>query len=203
MRLFVTAVLVVGLMAGAPQAMAQAYSGTTGASSGSIGTDPTAPQPKAPTTLPPVFQGTADAPQAASNPPALPTTPTAPVAPQVPTVPQANGAQPGAAAAGQLDAGKLPEDPCAAFLSNYQYYAACQDREKRLERMKELKEKREAAAAERRKAYEERKKAAEEAREKAANAPKLLRPGEKPLPTKEPQKVEVVQPDADGDGDKK
>ncbi len=184
------AVVLAAVTAGSPAAMAQAYSGTTGTNNMGVTGTPPVVQTEPPT-LPPVFQGTAQQPTA-TMPPAIPVQPVAPSMPQA-----ANGQGGAVAPGGQLNAKDLPPDACAAFLGNYQYYAACQDREKRLERMKELKEKREADAAARRKAIEDRKKAAEDARKAQAGQPKMLRPGQKELPPKQPQQVRIVPSDDD------
>ncbi len=193
--LFFIAATVAMLSLGAMEhaALAQSYSGTTGVNSeGVTGTMPVAPAPQpqrqqqptqaAPQALPPVFQG-ANAPNTPQAPvPAMPST--APTAPSTPATPQAP--------AGQLDASALPSDPCAAYLSSYEYYAVCQDRVKRLERMQELKDKRIAEAEARKQEAADRKAAAEEARKQRAEKPKMRRPGQVEQKPKPPQRVEVV-----------
>ena len=98
---------------------------TAPGSTGYIGIDPSAPPPvtTAPN-LPPVFDSAA---------PSVPSVPVAPVAPVAPTL------QGQTAAPMEKD---LPPDPCAAYLANYDIYAACQDRVKKMERMQAARDKR-------------------------------------------------------------
>lgn len=124
--------------------------------SGSIGTPVGAPQPVAPATQQPV-------------PPAMPVDPAQPYAPAagIPTpqlvpAPGLEGTQPAlpaAPAAGQpmtpvtvpnsqagapLETAPAQEDPCAAFTGSYDAYAMCQDRQKKIQRMHDAKQRRTA-----------------------------------------------------------
>lgn len=163
---------IVGLSA---PAMAQSFSGSTGTPTGSAGNG-AAPVPQVsaqtpPSTVPPVFQGTA---------------PQAPTAPTVPTTPTVASPATGAAAP---KAENLPKDPCAAYMSSYDAYTVCQNRIKLYDRMKQAKEDRAAAAQ----ALREKR----EADRKAAQAPAPAKtgfrlPGQVDPPPKAPLQVQVV-----------
>lgn len=95
--------------------LTSAQAETFNGESGKPATPPTSSGTPAPQAVPPVMKDVE-----AVNTPAPPTVP----APQSPAPAAANAEKPKA-------------DPCAAYLMNYAYYAACTDRIQKIERMKE------------------------------------------------------------------